>query len=210
MKKLIAWILMVVMLFSVSACGSAPSEEGAASDPNQGSNSAETEPEEDADSDHEQGDSAEPKEDSPEAEGNTCTLNGMTFVIPDTATYSEDEDSVLATVELEPTRRRISIVCNDLSSFDPENWDMLNQYSIEAWLGNFEVSDQENYTTTVAGEAAQAATATISNENITVQCVLTVLIHEGTQYLFAYLESSDAVGDSTEYFNILDSITFDA
>lgn len=211
MKKLIAWILTVLMLFSVSACGSAPAEEGTVSNPQQSSSSAEAEPEEDADSDPEQGnDSTEPEEDSSEAESSAYTLNGMTFVIPASADYSELEAGVSAQVELEPAMRRISIVASDLSSFDSESWDMLNELMIARWLGNFEVSGQENYTTTVAGETAQGATATISTEDLTLQCVLTALIHEGTQYLLVYLESPAASGDSTEYFDVLNSITFDA
>lgn len=150
-------------------------------------------------------------EGEPAQTGGTLTVGEMSLTLPDYAAYSETEAGTSWRVELDPGVRQFTIVLADMSSFDAENADIWNQMMVAAVLDNCdEVSSQDSYTVTVAGETAQMALCEVTLNGVPQTFIVTALMHNGTQYVFTYAQAQGATGDSTDFMEILNSAAFTA
>lgn len=143
-----------------------------------------------------------------EQTGGTVTLNGINLVLPDYATYTEVEAGTSGIITLEGDMRMVSVVASDFSSFDESNYDTLNQMTIAAILEEYEYSDEEGYTVTVGGETAQTVLCTVTNEGVVQTWMVLAFIHEGTQYAFLYAQTLGAAGDSADFIQILENVSY--
>lgn len=143
-----------------------------------------------------------------EQTGGTVTLNGINLELPDYATYTEVEAGTSGVITLEGDMRKVSVVASDFSSFDESNYDTLNQMTIAAILEEYEYSNEEGYTVTVGGETAQTVLCTVTNEGVVQTWIVLAFIHEGTQYAFLYLQTLGAAGDSADFIQILENVSY--
>ena len=145
--------------------------------------------------------------------GVAYSLSGMNFVLPDYASISEedeDTDNPSVLIELEPGMRRAMFMSNNLGSFSDESNDLLNQLMVASFYDGMNVVSQDDYTVSVAGETAQTSVCIVDDDGSQQLWTVLAFIHDGTQYVCAYVEVMSSEGDSTDFFDLLKTITFDA
>lgn len=140
--------------------------------------------------------------------GGTVTLGELTLTLPDQASYTEMEPGAVGQIVLEEGKRQATIIVSDLDSFGAEDADILNRMMIAAALEGIDVLSQDDYTMEVVGETAQVSICDVNQNDVSQVWTLVALFHNGTQYLFNYAITLDAAGDSTDFFDMLETATF--
>ena len=118
------------------------------------------------------------------------------------------EPGAVGQIVLEEGKRQATIIVSDLDSFGAEDADILNRMMIAAALEGIDVLSQDDYTMEVVGETAQVSICDVNQNDVSQVWTLVALFHNGTQYLFNYAITLDAAGDSTDFFDMLETATF--